>query len=117
MANYRKIIKTLLIDFWKSGSESESPNHIINKVKLFDAVEKLSTTGWTITNQTRSNASFSKDGLILFVEEDPNGNLELIEIEADEDHKDLRLVEIKNVLRLAGTGADLALKDLDNKTG
>ena len=69
-----------------------------------------------------ASANFTRSGLILHVEEDPNGRLELFEVEADKDEEDLRhegvpmdlrLVEVKDVLRLFGTGADEARKDLE----
>ncbi len=138
IGNFRKFFKSL-IDFVKPpsiasilGSESDVPVHVLNKIELYDAITKLSEVGWVLTNRdpfsetgkmlNLASANFTRTGLILHVEEDLNGRLELFEIEADKDEedlrhegisKDLRLVEVKDVLRLFGTGADDARRDLE----
>ena len=138
MGTFRKFFKSL-IDFGKPpsiasilGSESDVPVHVLNKIELHDALTKLSEAGWVLTNRdpfsetgkmlNLVSANFTRTGLFLHVEEDLNGRLELFEIEADKDEedmrhegisKDLRLVEVKDVLRLFGTGADDARKDLE----
>ena len=138
MGTFRKFFKSL-IDFGKPpsiasilGPESDVPAHVLNKIELHDALTKLSEAGWVLTNREAFSetgkmlglvsANFTRAGLILHVEEDLNGRLELFEIEADKDEedmrhegisKDLRLVEVKDVLRLFGTGADEARKDLE----
>ncbi len=138
MGIFRKFLKSL-IGFGKPpsiasilGSESDVPAHVLNKIELHDAITKLSEAGWILTNRepfsetgkmlSLASANFTRAGLILHVEEDLKGRLELFEIEADKDEedlrhkgipKDLRLVEVKDVLRLFGTGADEARKDLE----
>tara|TARA_B100000029_G_scaffold512733_1_gene610212 strand:+ start:910 stop:1284 length:375 start_codon:yes stop_codon:yes gene_type:complete len=114
------------------GSESDAPAHVLNKIELHDAITMLSRAGWILTNRepfsetgkmfSLASANFTRAGLILHVEEDFNGRLELFEVEANKDEeglrhegvpKNLRLVEVKDVLRLFGTGADEAHKDLE----
>ena len=121
----RKFFKSL-IDFGKPlsiasilGSESDVPAYVLNKIELHDAITMLIGFGWILTNRepfsetgkllSLASANFTRSGLILHVEEDPNGRLELFEVEADKDEedlrhegvpKDLRLVEVKDVLRL-----------------
>ncbi|MFL2635740.1 MAG: hypothetical protein ACJ0J7_02390 [Tepidiformaceae bacterium] len=134
----RKFFKSLS-DFGKPpsiasvlGSESDVPAHVLNKIELHDAMTMLIGAGWVLTNRepfsetgkmlSLASANFTRAGLVLHVEEDPNGRLELFEVEADKDEedlrhegipKDLRLVEVKDVLRLFGTGAYEACKDLE----
>ena len=113
MGIFRKFLKSL-IGFGKPpsiasilGSESDVPAHVLNKIELHDAITKLSEAGWILTNRepfsetgkmlSLASANFTRAGLILHVEEDPNGRLELFEVEADKDEAEFLQEKLQKI--------------------